>query len=465
MINSVRPELGSFRDPRGRIFYIGDRVFRSIAATAIEDFEFVLGTGLLDRLSASGKAITTAPVAPEIGQKFGADAVYVVEHSRLPFISYPYEWPFAALKAAALLHLDVQLEALEADISLSDASAYNVQFVGACPVFIDILSFRKYREGEIWAGHHQFCEQFLAPLLLQSRLGVSYNHWYRGSPEGISIADLRRLLPWTAKLSLNVLVHIVLQSSLQSSALSKNENKSSLAAAKLPRSSYRHMLEKMRAWIATLEPAGTKRTVWREYADNHTYSDDEVSAKKEFIARFAASVKPAIVWDMGCNTGDYSDVALKNGAELCIGFDADHGALDLAYSRARSESLNFLPLYLDGANPTPNQGWNESERKSLAARADADGLIALAFVHHIAIGRNVPLANVVNWLMALAPQGVIEFVPKRDPMVRNLLALREDIFPDYNEDAFLAAVSARAEIVETRSVTRSGRLLVRYRKA
>ena len=41
--------------------------------------------------------------------------------------------------------------------TLSDATAYNIQFAGSAPVFIDHLSFRPYREGEIWAAHRQFC--------------------------------------------------------------------------------------------------------------------------------------------------------------------------------------------------------------------------------------------------------------------------------------------------------------------
>ena len=68
----------------------------------------------------------------------------------------------------------------------------------------------------------------------------------------------------------------------------------------------------------------------------------------------------------------------------------------------------------------------------------------------------------LDWLMDLAPVGVVEFPPKTDPMVQRLLALREDIFPDYNEDAFLAALGARARIVSSHHLSANGRLLVWY---
>lgn len=463
-MSDVYPEPGSFRDPSGRIYHSGDRVYRSVTSHGAEDFAFVRESGLIDRLSDAGKLIGTKSVSADVLGEYGKDAAFVVEHQRVPFISYPYEWPFPALKAAALLHLDIQLEALEAGISLSDATAYNIQFMGSRPVFIDLLSFRKYRDGEIWAGHRQFCEQFLNPLLLRAKIGLSYNAWYRGSPEGIKASDVRKLLRWRSKLSLNVLAHVVAQAAFQQSSISKTDSKRSLATAKLPQQSYKRMLSKLRTWIETLEPADTGKTVWQDYANTNSYNSDEAAEKRAFIGKFAAATKPAVLWDMGCNTGDYADAALKAGAGYCVGFDADHGALERAFSRAGRDELNFLPLLLDGANPSPSQGWNQRERGGLSARAKADGIIALAFVHHIAIGCNVPLDDVVSWLIGLAPQGAIEFVPKQDPMVQELLALREDIFPDYTEETFLASVRKRAEIVEEKTVTGSGRKLVWFRR-
>ena len=104
----------------------------------------------------------------------------------------------------------------------------------------------------------------------------------------------------------------------------------------------------------------------------------------------------------------------------------------------------------------------QAERKGLSERTNADAMVALAFIHHIAIGRNVPLEMAVDWLMAIAPAGVIEFPPKSDPMVQKLLAQREDIFPDYSEEAFLHHVQARGRLVARKSVSEGGRLLVWY---
>ena len=465
-MSEVRANPGSFRDPSGRIFHLNDRVFRTVTGFAADEYEFIRNCGLIDRLVADDMLLPGEPVAPDVLGRHGREAKYVIEHPRLPLISYPYEWCFPALKAAALLHLDIQLAALDAEVTLSDASAYNVQFCGTKPIFIDLLSFRRYREGEIWAGHRQFCEQFLNPLLLRSELGVVHNAWYRGALEGIGADDMRSLLPWYKKLSPNVLTHVVLQVALQKSAgkTSRANTKNALAGASLPQAAYRKMLIKLRRWIESLVPAGGGKTTWKDYVRFHNYSSEEEAAKRKFVAEFASTVKPALLWDLGCNTGEYSEVALKNGAQHVIGFDIDHGALDAAFARGRDKKLSFQPLFFDSANPAPNQGWAQVERMGFNSRADSDAVLALALVHHLAIGRNIPLPDLIRWLVSLAPRGVIEFVPKQDSKVQELLSLREDIFFDYSEENFLKCLLDRGRIVKSNKITASGRTLVWFER-
>ena len=150
---------GSFRDPSGHVIHHEGRVFRTVMQSALDDFEFVRSSGFLASQIKLGRVIQETPVDGGFLGALAEGAQRVVEHPRIPFISYPYEWSFSALKAAALLQLDLCLDALKAGIMLSDASAFNIQFRGAQPVFIDTLSFRRYRDGEYWTAHRQFCEQ------------------------------------------------------------------------------------------------------------------------------------------------------------------------------------------------------------------------------------------------------------------------------------------------------------------
>jgi ribosomal protein L11 methylase PrmA len=463
---SGRAIPGSLRDPSGRVYEIDGRIFRTVADHFSADFEFVESTGLFQKLTACNWLVPFEKADTAIPGGLANNFKYVLEVPRLRFISYPYEWSFPALKAAALLHLQIHLTALDHGVTLSDASAYNIQFHGARPVFIDHLSFRRYRPGEIWAGHRQFCEQFLNPLLLRAFFGIPHNAWYRGAQEGIKAQELSRLLKWRHRVSWPVLTHVLLQSFFQRSVENNSVHlsKDKIPAAALPLPSFQRLLNNLHSWISTLRPADRAKTVWQDYTKTQSYSSAEVESKKQFVAEFIKNQKPKSLWDLGCNTGDYCIAGLEGGAEYAVGFDSDQGALESAFARSLEKNLPFQALFFDAANPSPNQGWNEQERSGLRARASANAVLALAFVHHLAIARNIPLDQLLDWIIDLAPCGIIEFVPKSDPMVQSLLRHRDDIFPDYRQEAFLTQMERNASIVSTAVVSASGRLLVSYKR-
>ncbi|MDH3336676.1 MAG: class I SAM-dependent methyltransferase [Gammaproteobacteria bacterium] len=429
---------------------------------AANDFDAVRSSGFINELVAGGNLVAETIVDKSILGRDGEQAAYVLEHPKLPFVSYPYEWSFEGLKKAALLHLEIQQAALHADVALTDATAYNIQFVGPKPIFIDSLSFRPYADGEYWAGHRQFCEQFINPLLLRAAAGLAHNAWFRGSLEGISAEETSRVLPWHSRLSWNTFTNVFLQARLQRSSAGAQESIAKIKARRLPRIGFEQILHGLHRWIGKLKPKTDSKTVWADYAQDNSYAHEETEKKRAFVADFVGRVQPGLILDIGCNTGDYSALALATGANLAIGFDFDHSALDAAFRRAEQDSLNFLPLHLDAANPSPNQGWLQAERLGFQARAKGDAVLALALVHHLAIAKNLPLGQIVDWLVSMAPQGVIEFVPKSDPMVQRLLQLREDLFDDYDGGIFENLIGNAARIVRSETVSSSARTLYWY---
>ena len=464
----VEGVTGSFRDPSGRVYLVDGRILRTVSPAFLPHFDFVWSTGLIDRLIADGRLLPARVINEEIPRLFpGGGVAALLEAPRLPFVSYPYEWPFTALKDAALLHLDVHLEALTRGVTLSDASSFNVQFQGPSPIFIDHLSFRQYQEGEVWSAHRQFCEQFLLPLLLRALFGLTHNAWFRGTLEGIPLDEFRRLLTWRHYLNRKLLTHVVMHAWLHRTGAGRESDIASAKAVStaLPLAVFRKVLEELRRWIATLQPAGASKTTWQNYAHTTTYATEETALKREFVREFIAARPPRQLWDFGCNTGDYSKVALEAGAEYVVGFDFDQGALEVCRRRAIEDSLRLQPLVFDVANPTPNQGWGEAERLGMRARSSADAILVLALIHHVAISKNIPFDQLLDWLLDLAPRGIIEFVPKTDPMVQRLLALREDIFPDYTLEYCRTQLERRARIVKTCEVSSSGRTLLWYEGA
>ena len=125
----------------------------------------------------------------------------------------------------------------------------------------------------------------------------------------------------------------------------------SMARVGLPRAAFESMLRKLRSWIEALNPADTGKTVWQDYAGENSYSDEEAIAKRRFVAEFAAATTPKLVWDFGCNSGDYSVAALEAGARYAVGFDFDQGALERGYARANADRQPTAPTTTASRKP------------------------------------------------------------------------------------------------------------------
>ena len=174
-------EPGSFRDWDSRVFYDDARVLRALSEDGLADWVALSGSELFEQAVAEGKLVATS----RVDDASIAGAAAVLEHERIPFVSYPYEWTFAMLRDAALLQLELLRRGLEEDLILKDSSSYNVQWRGARPVFIDVGSFERLRPGEPWAGYRQFCMLYLYPLLLEAYRGIPFQPLLRGSLEGV----------------------------------------------------------------------------------------------------------------------------------------------------------------------------------------------------------------------------------------------------------------------------------------
>jgi ribosomal protein L11 methylase PrmA len=177
------------------------------------------------------------------------------------------------------------------------------------------------------------------------------------------------------------------------------------------------------------------------------------------VTRWLDQLKPRHVWDLGANTGHFSRIAARLGART-LALDADPACVDtLVQALEREPAGDILPLVYDLANPTPAIGWATEERMTLRERGPADVLLALALIHHLAIGNNVPLPRIAEHFAQLGRHLIIEFVPKSDPMIQRMLASRPDVFDDYDSKRFERAFDARYELRERVAVAGSARTL------
>lgn len=391
-----------------------------------------------------------------------ADHIWL-KHRKIEFITYPYEWPFQLLKRAALFHLELLVEAIDAGYIIKDSSAFNIQFRGTEPIFVDLPSFEPYEEGCYWIGYKQFCEQFLAPLVLENYTQVQFNDWFRGRLDGLNVTEVSSTLPISSYFSLSVLSHIHIQGKFLAKRTAETSSPKAQKDLKpIRRQNLLALIKGLQEFISTLEPR--KQTFWKHYAQNTSYSSDSEAFKKQFVKNFCKQSSVNRVIDLGCNSGIYSKVSLQNGVKSVIGLDVDAGALNQAAIDPEFKRQNFIPLLFDIANPSPDCGWANKERANIKSRLPkVDAIICLALVHHLAIGRNIPLDFILSEITKLADQGVIEFVPKEDLMVQQLLLGRPDIFPDYNCQEFEELLQRRASSVSRVKIPGSARILYTYR--
>ncbi|MXU66436.1 class I SAM-dependent methyltransferase [Oceanomicrobium pacificus] len=394
----------------------------------------------------------------------GEDIVALYEHPRLPVVTYPYEWVFSQLKDAALQHLSLQLVAFDKGYVLSDATAYNMQMFDGRFLHIDPPSLRPYEDGKPWAGYNQFCRQFLLPLLLEAWSGLGFQSLYRGSMDGIRFEDALAVLPKSKMmLSPTALFHVWMHGR---SVLKRSDSSSSSAnraeQAQVPKAHYRAILQQLRDFIAGLKSDRRPDSYWSDYAERNSYSDAMKRDKSAFVSEWAARTKPGIIWDLGGNTGDFSRAALDGGAGLSVLIDGDNDSIEAAWRNRARDGGRIIPVLMNLLDPSPSMGWRQMERQGLAERAPADGILALAVLHHMVIGGNLPMSEAVDWLMSLAPTGIIEFVPTTDPMVRGLMAHRDELASDYSPETFMRAVEANGQVGTTKTFEENGRLLVEY---
>jgi len=454
---------GSFRDPSGFIFRRDDTIYRQVNRSFAREWDDLVGSGLLHSLQAKGILIRheTAP----LGAALRPDLAHaMIRPEKLDFVSYPYEWSFGQLRDAALVTLEAQTVAAAAGFTLRDATAYNVQFQRGRPVLIDTLSFERAEPGAAWLAYRQFCEHFLAPLALMARRDVRCGLMLREFVDGIPLDLAATLLPGRTKLNPGLLSHIHLHARAQT----RYADRAEAGAAAVSRRTMtplrqRALIDSLRRTVEGLrwESSGTE---WADYADNTSYGEAAALRKDDLARQFLRDAGGERVWDLGANTGRFSRIAADIGRRV-VAWDIDPAATERHYRRIRADgTTTILPLVLDLANPSPGLGWANAERGSLEDRADADVVLALALVHHLAISRNVPLERLADFFAALAPGLIVEFVPKDDPMVRRLLATREDVFPEYTIEAFRAALGRRFEIVAEAPIEGSSRSLLRLQR-
>ena len=453
----------SFRDPAGFVFVDGGVVKRAVTVHGEADYRRFMTSGLYDRLTE--ESLLVSHEEGEVAARRFSHVATILVPEQIPVISYPYEWCFGQLRDAALLTLRLEGHALEHGMTLKDASAFNVQFRGSQPIFIDTLSFERDHGGP-WSAYNQFCRHFIAPLALMSYLGTVYTQFSKAWMDGCPLDCASALLPWRTYLRFGLLVHLHLHAKSQrryaQRAPSAWDPAKPSATPKVDRK--RALVQSLRATVEGLRVSRAP-TEWSEYYGRTSpYGGESEAGKKQIVGRMIERVRPALVYDLGGNTGEYGRLATGRGA-ACVCFDIDPQCVQANYERSKAAGDPYmLPLLMDLTNPTPSLGFHLRERLSLLERNRADLILALAVIHHLRITGNVPFPRIAAFLSDLGEWLVVEYVPKQDAMAQALLRGRKDVFFDYDDDRFSRAFQEHFTMEESAPIPASGRTIYLFRR-
>jgi ribosomal protein L11 methylase PrmA len=427
---------GSFRDPAGFVFRSKTGILlRQVNPAGAADFDLFMQSGLYGALVKKGWLVSHVNASSTMAAT--KDAHAVIKPEVVPCISYPFEWSFSQLQDAALLTLSIQKLALKHGMVLKDASAYNVQFLGGKPVFIDTLSFEKYEPGTPWQAYRQFCQHFLAPLALMAYVDTNLSQLLRVHLDGVPLPLAARLLPRRARLRPGLAMHIVLHGRAQKAKESEHRK----ARRPLSMNGLVGILESLQRTTRNLHMP-KRSSEWGDYYLNNTnYTASAADQKAKTLAKLANRLGAKTALDLGGNNGQYSRVLTAAGVRtICT--DIDPNAVEANYQFVRKNGeTGMLPLLVDLTNPGGGLGWNNRERETIQERLNSDLVMALALVHHLAISNNLPFRNIAECFAGFGRHLIIEFVPKSDSQVQKLLSTRKDIFPEYNEEGFVHAFS------------------------
>ncbi len=471
----------SFRDPGGRLLLVDERVLRLVHPAAVDDLEASLASPTVQKLVADGRMVSSRKLDSAQQDAFmeshelralrdGFSGGLILEHERIPFPSYPYEWPPEMLHAAGTLTLDFATALLADGLGLKDATPYNLLFRGAQPVFTDVLSVeRRHPRDPTWLQHAQFVRTFLLPLLVSRDLGVSLEQVFLSRRDGLEPEEVHQMCGPLRRLAPPFLSLVTLPSWLGGRV---NPDDGALYEKTLlgdpAQAAYvlRSLLRRLQRTLQKLEPRSGRKSSWSEYTAMGHYSAEHAAAKRAFVEAALQEFRPRQVLDVGANTGEFSRLAAENGARV-VAVDSDPVVVGEICRGARSRKLDILPLVVDLTRPSPATGWRNRECPGFLERAQGSfqAVFLLAVIHHLLVTERIPLEEIVDLAAALTRDlAVVEYVAPQDPMFRRLLRGREELHHGLTQEVFETAWRRRFEIARSQSLPETTRALYLLRR-
>jgi hypothetical protein len=276
----VAVSLASFRDPAGSVFSVGSRVFRSVSESSFPILREFLDSQTGQQFVASGRLVETREISHHeidggaephayAARDSDTDANRLLEHHRIWFPSYAYEWPAEMLFAAGDLTMELAEQALTESFGMKDASPYNVLFQGPRPVFVDVLSFEKRDPRDpTWLPYAQFLRMFVFPLMMTKEFGMTADQIFVSRATGLEPDEVYAHCSWARRLRPPVLTEVSMPTWLKKRANRDGEKLyalTRLADAEKAKFILEAQLRRLRKVLRKSYASGQSDSTWSGY--------------------------------------------------------------------------------------------------------------------------------------------------------------------------------------------------------
>ncbi|MBT4939648.1 MAG: class I SAM-dependent methyltransferase [Rhodospirillaceae bacterium] len=465
----------SFRDPDGITIDDGQRILRLLRGTGLTKLGDLAESPVAEKFIADGKLIRTELLqgreAEIILSEFEGNWLGVAQHDRIPFITYPHEWPAEMLHAAANLTLELAQDFLQEGYGLKDATPYNILFRGAKPAFIDVLSIEKRQPLDpIWRAEAQFIRNFILPLLCWNKFGIPPNQLLLNGQDGITpefvykiSGIMQRMFPpflWWVNLP------VWLGAQAERKTISQARKTPIARSPEMARFILGRSFKRLKRALAKVAPRQSAASHWQKYEQTWLYTEDQVTTKKQFISSVLGSLSNSRILDIGCNVGSYSLMASAHGHQV-VAFDADPTVAGIAWRRAAQEKADMSILTANFADPTPATGWMNEECRALLPRLSNhfDVVIGLAVMHHLIVTSGIPLAALFEQLAKTTKKYLLlEYIDPSDQNFEKISRGRDDLYGWLNQQVFEEQAKSYFKIERKTEVIPGQRILYLFSK-
>jgi hypothetical protein len=435
----------SFRDPTGFVIEANGAIFRGIHKHKEGFYKDLFSSDWYKNLVRNNKVQSSSwHLCDDL------DDQYVwIKHHKFNFPLFPHEITAEQLYKSALLTIEIAKNALDNNFILKDASAWNVVLDEGQPIFCDVTSFETYCGGSLWAAYGQFCRHFIIPLLLHKYLKMSPAKLFLTSRDGVKPKDAKDLLRWSAITSLAALEAVLLPSLASDSGKSGGGLiKTNKENTELNKTILSNTFNRLENYIRTLQPSKiTQKSTWSEYeSDRCHYSSDDLDAKFDFVKE-SLKLCNGPVLDLGCNQGQYSQLASSLGL-MVVATDFDENSLIKLESK--NNNTNISVSLLNICQPTPAIGWDNREHIGFLEKAKYhfEIVLCLGLLHHMLVTERIPLPLIIDTLASCTNKSLlIEWIEPDDQKFKEISSYEENLYSFLSSSYFESLITTKFKII------------------